>query len=215
MMMSWVSKTIRAVIYARVSHDTQDIANSIEAQLDHCRKFIAQQGWVEAGVYLDEAKSGRYSDRPGFQKMAADAGQKDHSFDVIVVWKLNRFARNKRDSVIYKELLRSHGVEVVSINEPNDGSPAGNLLVNIMEAVDAFFSENMGQDVRRGMAQVASRGFYLPHAAPYGYDLVKVQDGQKMRNRLATNPAKAAVVQRMFDLRDAGDSTQDIGSPGP
>ena len=196
-------ETIRAVIYIRVSHDNQDIANSSEAQLDHCRAFIAQQGWKEVGVYRDEGKSGRYSDRAGFKEMANSATQDERPFEVIVVWKLNRFARNKHDSVIYKELLRSNGVEVVSINEPNDGSPAGNLMVSIMEAVDAFYSENMGQDVRRGMAKVASRGFYLGGVPPFGFRISKVEDGGKLRNKLVIDPATAQIIERIFDMRDA------------
>ncbi|MBE0415295.1 MAG: recombinase family protein [Dehalococcoidia bacterium] len=108
--------------------------------------------------------------------MIATARQKLPPFEAILVWKLSRFARNREDSIIYKSLLRKHGVQVISINEPVEDTPSGRLLDGIIEVIDEFYSANLSQNVVRGMRESASRGFYSGGPPPYGYKRVKVQD---------------------------------------
>jgi DNA invertase Pin-like site-specific DNA recombinase len=108
---------------------------------------------------VDEARSARTADRPKFQEMISAAKQKQPPFNTILVWKLSRFARNREDSIIYKKLLRKHGVDVVSINEQIDDSPSGKLLEGIIEVIDEFYSANLSHDTIRGMKENARRGF--------------------------------------------------------
>ncbi len=106
---------MKVALYARVSSDRQDIDLSITAQLNALREYASRNDHTVVKEYIDEAESGRSIDRPGFQNMIATARQKDTPFEAILVWKLSRFARNREDSIIYKSLLRKHGVQVISI----------------------------------------------------------------------------------------------------
>ena len=94
--------------------------------------------------------------------MIADARRRSKSFDVILVYKYSRFTRNREDSIVYKSLLRKHGVRVVSITEPFEDTPTGKLMEAIIESLDEFYSANLAQEILRGMRESASRGFYMP-----------------------------------------------------
>ncbi|MDO8750912.1 MAG: recombinase family protein [Dehalococcoidia bacterium] len=187
-----------AAVYARVSSERQDVDLSISAQLKAIREYAERGGYQVVREYVDEAESGRSIDRPGFKAMIAAARQSVPPFRFILVWKLSRFARNREDSIIYKSLLRKHGVQVVSINEPLEDTPSGRLLEGIIEVIDEFYSANLSQDVVRGMRENASRGFYPGSPVPFGYRRIKVQDGDAQRSKLEPDPDAAPVVERIF-----------------
>ena len=190
--------SMKAVIYARVSSERQDVDLSISAQLKAIREYALRNNLLIVKEYVDEAESGRSIDRPGFKEMIASARQQNTSFKVILVWKLSRFARNREDSIIYKSLLRKHGVQVVSINEPVEDTPSGRLLEGIIEVIDEFYSANMSQDVVRGMRENATRGFFAGGTVPFGYRRVSTLDGERPRTKLEPDPATAPVVGRLF-----------------
>ena len=191
---------MKVALYARVSSDRQDVDLSITAQLKALREYAQRQDSLIVKEYVDEAESGRTSQRPVFQHMIRDARRDPKPFETILVWKLSRFARNREDSLVYKALLRKQGVRLVSINEPFDDSPTGKLMEAIVESLDEFYSANLGQEVTRGMREAASRGFYVMSAAPYGYRRVKVKDGKKERASLQPDPNTAPTVRRIFSL---------------
>ena len=93
-----------------------------------------------------------------------------------MVWKFSRFTRKREHAVAFKSMLRRKGVRVVSITEQADDSPTGKLLEGIIESVDEFYSENLAQEVTRGMREAASRGFWVGSTIPYGYSKVMVQE---------------------------------------
>jgi len=188
----------RVATYARVSSEKQDIDLSISAQLKALREYASRNNHIVMKEYVDEAESGRSIDRPGFKQMITAARQKPAPFEAILVWKLSRFARNREDSIIYKSLLRKHGIQVISINEPLEDTPSGRLLEGIIEVIDEFYSANLSQDVIRGMRETASRGYYPGGPPPYGYRRVKVQDGSVQRVRLEPDPTTTPVVERIF-----------------
>ena len=107
-------------------------------------------------------------------------------------------------------MLRRRGIRVVSITEQADDTAAGRLLEGIIETIDEFYSENLAQDVTRGMREAASRGFWMSSEPPLGYNRVMVQDGPKKRPKLEPDPDSSQVVRRMFDMSEAGKSTLDI-----
>ena len=200
---------MRAVIYARVSSDSQDVDLSISAQLRALREYAAKQGYQILREFVDQAESGRTASRPAFLEMIALAKTKPPPFDALLVWKLNRFSRNRVDSITFKALLKSKGIRVVSINEPLDDSPSGQLLEGIIESIDEFYSASLGQDIKRGMRENAQRGFFNGSRPPYGCHKVPMQDGAKTRYRLepdSDDSIPAKVVRRMFSmaLHDAG-----------
>ena len=104
-----------------------------------------------AREYIDEAESGRIADRPQFQKMLNEASNPEAPFREILVWKFSRFTRKREHAVAFKSMLRRRGVRVVSITEQADDTPTGKLMEAIIESVDEFYSENLAQEVVRGM----------------------------------------------------------------
>ena len=205
-------------LYARVSSDRQDVDLSVAAQLRALRDYAEKNGYVVAREYVDEAESGRIADRPEFRKMLDEAAKPEAPFSEILVWKFSRFTRKREHAVAFKSMLRRKGVRVVSITEHADDSPTGKLMEAIIESVDEFYSENLAEEVRRGMREAASRGFWVASRAPYGYNRVMVQDGAKKRPTLEPDPATAPVVQRIFSMAESGrgilDITQTLNSEG-
>ncbi len=152
---------IPAALYARVSSDRQDIDLSVAAQLRALRDFAEPNGYVVAREYIDEAESGRVADRPQFRKMLDETSATNAPFQEILVWKFSRFARKREHTVAFKSMLRRRGIRVTSITEHADDTPTGKLMEAIIESVDEFYSENLAQQVTRGMHEAAARGFFL------------------------------------------------------
>ena len=121
---------MRAVIYARYSSDNQTEA-SIEGQLRECMEFAERTGIDVIGNYIDRAFSAKSDHRPEFQRMIKDSYK--HAFDCIIVWKLDRFSRNRYDSAHYKTLLRKNGVKVISAMESISEGSEGILLESVLE----------------------------------------------------------------------------------
>ena len=201
---------IPAALYARVSSDRQDVDLSVAAQLRALRDYAEKNGYLVAREYVDEAESGRIADRPQFTRMLDEAAKPEAPFKEILVWKFSRFTRKREHAVAFKSMLRRRGIRVVSITEQADDTPTGKLLEAIIESVDEFYSENLAQEVTRGMRESASRGFWVTSYAPYGYSRVYVQDGAKKRPKLELNPPADAVVRRIFDMALQGKSILDI-----
>ena len=159
---------------------------------------------------MDEAESGRIADRPQFSRMLDEASKPEAPFKEILVWKFSRFTRKREHAVAFKSMLRRRGVRVVSITEQADDTPTVKLLEAIIESLDEFYSENLAQEVLRGMREAATRGFWMTTYAPYGYKRVYVQDGVKKRPKLEMNPPADAVVKRIFDMVLQGRSILDV-----
>lgn len=198
---------IRYAVYGRTSSEQQDVDNSIAGQRSAAQEYVRLHGGVIVEHYLDEAKSGRVDRRPAFQRMIDDATSPNRTFDVVLVWKLNRFARNVKDMIRYWDLLEEHGIQVASIMEPGMEGPFGKLMRVIIAGFDEFFSENMASDIKRGMKESVERGFYIGSKAPLGYRIVKVPDGgtdgdgrSKMRGKLEVDEETAPIVRRARDL---------------
>ena len=199
-----------AALYARVSSDRQDVDLSVSAQLRALRDYADKNGYIVAREYVDEAESGQIADRPEFRKMIDAASGPNAPFQQILVWKFSRFTRKREHAVAFKSMLRRKGVRVVSITEHADDTPTGKLMEAIIESVDEFYSENLAQEVLRGMREAASRGFWVTSRVPYGYRKLMVQDGARKRPTLEPDPETSPVVKRIFDLAEAGKGILDI-----
>jgi DNA invertase Pin-like site-specific DNA recombinase len=145
--------------------------------------------------------------------MIAAARTKPPPFEAILVWKLNRFARSRNDSITYKKLLKDRGIKVISMNEPIDDTPAGHMLEGVLETVDQFHSENMGEDIKRGLRESARRGFFTGSRPPFGLHKVPTKDGDKTRYKLEPDPEDTTagrVVRLMFDMADKDQGCKEI-----
>ena len=199
-----------AALYARVSSDRQDVDLSVAAQLRALRDYSKANGYSVAREYIDEAESGRIADRPQFREMIEEGSRPHAPFQVILVWKFSRFTRKREHAVAFKSMLRRKGIKVVSITEHADDTPTGKLMEAIIESVDEFYSENLAQEVVRGMREAASRGYFLSSSAPFGYKKVKVSDGAKERPTLAPDPATVPVVREVFERSLRGHGLKEI-----
>jgi len=188
----------RVALYCRVSDAKQaEKELSIPSQIKALEKYAHDHGWEVVKIYVDEAQSGRTANRPVFQEMMAEARQPEPLFDAVLVWKLDRFARNREDSVLYKSFLRRKGIQIISLNEHIEDSAQGRFIEAVFEANAQLFSENLAQDVKRGMRQAASRGYFCGGSVLYGYKLIKVTEGQAVRSKLIPDEVTAPVVKRM------------------
>ena len=140
---------MNAVIYARFSSYNQT-ERSIEGQLEDCMSYAERNGYRVVKSYIDRAKSGTDAEkRTDFQKMISDSAS--GQFDTVLVWKLDRFARNRYDSANYKHKLKKNGVKLVSVNEPVSDDPTGIMLESILEGAAEYYSANLSQNVKRGI----------------------------------------------------------------
>ena len=157
---------MRAVLYCRYSSDSQT-ENSIEGQIRECKEFAERHNMAIVGQYIDRALSARTDDRPEFQKMIRDSAKKQ--FDVVLVWKLDRFARNRFDSATYRAILKRNGVNVVSAKENISEGPEGIILEAMLEGMAEFYSAELSVKVKRGQKENALKCKANGGVTPFGY----------------------------------------------
>lgn len=181
-----------AAAYIRVSTDDQ-IEFSPDSQLKAIRKYAKDHGMLlpEDLIFTDEGISGRHAEnRPAFQQMIGLAKTKPKPFDVILLWKFSRFARNREDSIVYKSMLRKQcGIDVVSISEQVGEDKTSILIEALLEAMDEYYSINLAEEVRRGMQEKFSRGGVVSQP-PYGY---RMGD-----NVFVIQPDEAEIVRKIY-----------------
>ena len=176
------------VIYARYSSHNQK-EESIEQQIAECTEFAEKNGIRIIGIYADKAVSGRSDRRPNFQRMMRDA-EKRH-FQIVVAYKSNRIARNMLNALQYEAKLDSFGIKTLYAKEEFGNTAAGRFALRTMMNVNQFYSENMGEDIKRGMVDNANE-CKVNGMLPLGY--VKSKEG-----KYAIAPDEAAVVREIFD----------------
>ncbi|MBQ6274431.1 MAG: recombinase family protein [Oscillospiraceae bacterium] len=190
---------MNAVIYARYSSHGQT-EQSIEGQLHDNYAWAEQQGIHVVGEYIDRALTGTKDQRPDFQRMIDDAAKKQ--FEMVIVWKLDRFARNRYDSAIYKARLKKFGVKVVSVKENITDSPEGIILEGLLESMAEYYSANLSQNIRRGQRESISKGKFCGGSIPYGY---RVLDG-----KLVIDDKTAPAIRYLFEQYAEGVPKKEI-----
>ncbi len=190
---------MNAVIYARYSSHGQT-EQSIEGQLRDCHAWAKQRDINVIAEYVDRAMTGTKDNRPGFQRMISDAAR--HQFEMVIVWKLDRFARNRYDSAIYKATLKKHGVRVVSAMENITDSPEGIILEGLLESMAEYYSANLSQNIKRGQRENIAKGLYCGGRVPYGYKAVN--------GKLVADEKTAHFIRYIFEQYAAGVSKREI-----
>ena len=190
---------MNAAIYARFSSSGQR-EESIEGQLRDCNAYAKRNGLTVVAEYADKAISGRTDKRPDFQRMLKDSEK--GAFQLLICWKMDRFARNRYDSAIYKAKLKKAGVRVVYAMESIPEGPEGIILESVMEGYAEYYSENLAQNVRRGYYDSALELKTLG-AKPLG---LKKGPG----DRFVVDPETAPVVKRIFEEYASGRKINDI-----
>ena len=191
---------MKAVIYARYSSDSQR-EESIEGQLRECTEYAERNGITILRSYIDRALSARTADRPEFQNMIKDSEQK--LFDVVLIWKLDRFSRDRYDSAHYKRILKKNGVKVVSVKENISDGPEGIILESMLEGYAEYYSAELSEKIQRGQKENALKCKNNGGNTPLGY--VVGTDGV-----LAVDPLTAPLVTEIFTRYDSGESISEI-----
>jgi site-specific DNA recombinase len=135
---------LRAVLYMRYSSNAQDDGNSIEAQQKALYRYAIENDLEVIGEYVDRAKTGTNANRPEFKQMIRDA--RKHMFDVVLVHKLDRFARNRYDSVVNKVELKRYNVRLISVTEQFGDSPEDKMMEGIAEIFAEYYSDNLSRE---------------------------------------------------------------------
>ncbi len=189
----------KAVIYARYSSHKQR-EESIERQLEICHKYAEDNGYVVIGEYCDRAQTGKNDNRPAFQKMIEDARKKQ--FSAVLVWKMDRFARNRYDSAKYKGMLALYKIRVRSATEPIPEGAGGILIESVFEGMAEAYSVELSEKVTDGMTRNAQNGIANGGARTYGYNIEE--------KRYVINPHEAHAVQAVFDMYAEGETVRSI-----
>lgn len=191
---------MNAVIYARYSSAGQrDV--SIEDQVREIESYANNHNYNIINTYADRAVSGRTDKRPQFRRMIADAEK--HTFQYVLVYKHDRFARNQYDAVIYKKKLKDNGVKVIAVTEPIPDGHGAMILESIYQAMAEEYSENLSQNIKRGQQGNAMR-CYANHKAPFGYLI------NHDTHKYDIDPENAPHVKAIFDMVLQGKQHKDI-----
>lgn len=190
----------KAVIYARYSSHNQR-EESIEGQLRKCHAFAEQHNLTVIEEYIDRAISGKTDNRADFQRMIKDS-EKGH-FSVIIMYTLDRFARNRYDSAMYKARLKKNGIKIYYTEQSISDEPEGIILESLLEGMAEYYSENLSRGVRRGMKENALKCMITGGYMPLGYR--KTAD-----KKFEIDPKTAPIVQEIFDLYANGKSQRQI-----
>ena len=191
---------MKAVIYARYSSDNQR-EESIEGQIRECTAYAEKNGITVLRHYIDRAFSAKTDNRPEFQNMIRDSGKR--LFDMIIVWKLDRFARNRYDSARYKTLLKKNGVKVVSATEVISDGAEGIILESVLEGYAEYYSADLSEKVVRGMTENALKCKFNGGTLPIGYQIDSDQTFQP-------DPFTAPFVREAFQRYDEGATMTEI-----
>ena len=189
-----------AVIYARYSSDNQR-EESIEGQIRECTAYAEKNGITVVKHYIDRAISAKTDNRPEFQQMIKDSEKR--LFDIVLVWKLDRFARNRYDSAHYEYQLERNHVKLVSATEPISDSPAGIMVKSMLTGMAEYYSAELSEKVVRGMTENVLKGKYNGGTIPIGFKV----DEEKF---FQIDPLKAPFVVEAFRRYNEGATMKEL-----
>ena len=195
------------VIYARYSsHSQRDV--SIEQQIRACKQFADRHDIRVVKVYEDRALTGTNDKRPGFQQMIQDA--KSGGWNYVIVYTLDRFARDRYDSAVYKRQLKNQGVKVLSAMENISDDPTGILMESMLEGLAEYYSKELSRKVQRGHEDNA-RKCLVNGALPLGY--IK---GSDSKYKICEPEADIVreIFQRVKDQEQLSDIITDLNNRG-
>ena len=191
---------MNVVIYARFSSHSQT-EQSIEGQLKVCYEYAKDNDYIVVGEYIDRAQTGKNDNRVEFQKMLSDSDK--HTFEGVLVYQLDRFARNRYDSAINKSKLKKNGVRVISAKENIADDPSGILVEGVLESMAEYYSAELSQKIHRGMEINAEKCLSNGSNPGLGF---KVDSDR----RFYVDNDEAAIVREIYERYAAGETKAEI-----
>ena len=190
------------VIYARYSEGPEQTDQSIEGQVADCKAYAEAEGIQIIEVYADRHISGKSLEgRAEFQRMMYDA--EHHRFDCVIVWKIDRFGRNRQDIAVCKMRLKRAGVQLRYAKESIPEGPEGIILESVLEGLAEYYSADLRQKVSRGIRESAKKGKYCNRSVPIGYKLDEDR-------HVVIDEEAAAAVREAFRMHIAGATCDEI-----
>ena len=192
--------TTYAVLYCRYSCDRQN-EQSIDGQIRVCSEFAERNNIKIVGTYIDKAMSGTNDNRDDFQRMLRDSDRKQWQY--VIVYKLDRFSRNKYEMAIHRKHLKDNGVKILSAMENIPDSPEGILLESLLEGMNQYYSEELSQKTKRGLNESRLKGNFCGGKINYGYSLLPVYLDENNRkapitHKVIINEEEAPIVKEIF-----------------
>ena len=194
------TSTRQVILQAAETLDNQR-EESIEGQIRECTAYAEKNGITIVKHYIDRAISAKTDNRPEFQQMIKDSDKK--LFDIVLVWKLDRFARNRYDSARYKTQLKKNGVKLMSATEIISEGPEGIILESVLEGYAEYYSADLSEKVIRGMTENALKGKFTGGAIPFGYII-------NADHRFEIDPLTAPFVAETFQRYNDGQTMREI-----
>ena len=191
---------MNVVIYARYSSHSQT-EQSIEGQLKVCYEYAESHNYTVVGEYIDRAQSGKFDNRAEFQRMIADSDK--HTFEGVLVYQLDRFARNRYDSAINKAKLKKNGVRVMSAKENISDDASGILIEGVLESMAEYYSVELAQKINRGMAINAEKCLSNGSNPGLGYKVNKDRT-------FSVDEEEAAIVREIYERYASGETKAEI-----
>ena len=188
-----------AVIYARYSCD-QQTEQSIEGQLRVCEDYAKAHDILILDTYIDRAMTGTNDNRPDFQRMIKDSAKRQ--FQIVLVYKLDRFSRDKYATAVHKHTLKNNGVRLVSAMENIPDTPEGIILESLLEGMNQYYSAELSQKVKRGMKESRLKGNFTGGFLPYGYKVID--------HKVLIDEERAEVVRFIYEQYSMGVYVKDI-----
>ena len=188
-----------AVIYARYSSDNQT-EQSIEGQLRVCQEYAKNNDILLLDTYIDRAMTGTNDNRADFQRMLKDSAR--NHWDYVLVYKIDRFSRNKYETAIHKKTLRDNGTRLLSATEYIPDSPEGIILESMLEGYAEYYSAELSQKIRRGMNESRQKGNYTGGYVLYGYKIVD--------KKVVIDEYQAEIVRYIYEQYSTGVYVKDI-----
>ena len=188
-----------AVIYCRYSSDSQT-EQSIDGQLRVCTEYAKSHDIIILDTYIDRAMTGTNDNRPAFQKMIKDSAKR--TFDTVLVYKFDRFSRNKYETAMHKKTLKDNGVKVVSATEFVPDTPEGIIFESMLEGYAEYYSAELSQKIRRGNNESRRKGNLTGGKIPYGY--------KNVNKKAVIVPEEAEIVRYIYEQYSIGVYVKDI-----
>ena len=188
-----------AVIYARYSSERQT-EQSIEGQLRVCREYAERNNLVVLSEYIDRATTGTNDNRNSFQQMIKDSNKK--IWDYVLVYKLDRFSRNKYETAMHRKTLKDNGVKLLSAMENIPDTPEGIILESLLEGMAEYYSVELSQKVKRGMRETRLKGNFTGGHVMFGY---RVEN-----KKVIINEDEAEIVRQIYNACANGESVVSI-----
>lgn len=193
-------KPVNAVIYARYSSHGQT-EQSIEGQLAKGHEYAKSKGYTVIHEYIDRAMTGRNDNRESFQKMLSDTSK--HQFSVIIVWKVDRFGRNREEIAFNKHTCKKNGVRVEYVAESLPDAPEAVILESVLEGMAEYYSLQLSQNILRGQLESAKKCRCIGGTRPLGYTVDE-------ERHFVADPKTAPIVQKIFDMYANGSTISQI-----